>query len=212
MIKGDQVIGYRKISIFILLVLVGSFMIGCGTSELNTREKEEIAQKLRKTAFKEVSFESLMTQSKFQMEDIYIEDFSISVNNEGYIQNLNIIFAQLETTKEFILMYRRESRLFKIIEQNQELASSQVSNSSIMKIIDEQLVPLISIDKTHDAIIIDLMAPMPISLSMDSGHTYYNGILIDNALEEKIEGITFYSYKKPIEENDELINYIFSSQ
>lgn len=202
-------IRFRRMSAIILIISVGIAISSCSSSDLNTREREELSRKLRITPFKEVSIENIITQSKFKMEDIYIESFNVAVNSEGYIESLNIVFTQIDTPNEFILMYRRESRLFKIIEQNQELEVSQLSNSSIITVIDEKLIPLININKSSEATIITLMAPTAINLSVNTGYTYYNGTLLKGDVDERIKGIAFYVYKKPIEENDELIKYIF---
>jgi|GEM_PF-3614569 len=201
-------IKHKKKSILILMVLLIIFTVACSTSDLNTREKEELVKKIGKTQFSEISFERILIESKFKLEDIFVEDFNVAINSEGYIESFNIIFTQLDTTNEFILMYRKENRIFKVIEQEKEYASSNASNAKILNLIDEQLVPLITVDETSDATIIDLMAPMAIELSTDTGTTFYNGSLIKNAEKEKIKGIAFFSYNKPVE-SDEFIKYIF---
>ena len=200
-------IKHWKKSVLILLIILTVFTIACNTSGLNTREKEELVKKISKTPFKEISFERVLIESKFKLEEIYIEDFNVAVNKESYVESFNIIFTQIDTRNEYILMYRRENRIFKVIHQEKEYASSNSSNTKLLEIIDQELIPLVVIDDIYDATIIDLMAPMSIELSTDTGITYYNGSIIkqDN---EKIKGISFFSYKKPVE-SDEFTKYIF---
>lgn len=201
-------IKHSKKGILILMVLLIVFLVACSTSDLNTREKEELVKKIGRTPFHETSFERIIIESKFKLEEVFIEDFNVSVNNEGFIESFNIIFTQVDTTNEFILMYRRENRIFKVIEQEKEFASSNMSNAKILRLIDESLVPLITTEKDYDVKIIDLMTPMPIELSTDTGTTYYNGSLLKNDEKEKVKGIAFFSYKKPFE-SDEFVKYIF---
>jgi len=173
------------------------------------REKEELVKKISKTTFNDISFERIIIESKFKLEELYIEDFNVAINNEGFMESFNIIFTKIDTKNEFILMYRRENKIFKVIEQEKEYPSSNATNTKILNIIDDELIPLITIDKNYDAIIIDLMAPMPIELSTDTGTTYYNGTLINNNQKEEVKGLTFFSYKKPVE-SGEFKKYIFS--
>jgi hypothetical protein len=201
-------IKHKKKGILILMVFIIILLAACSTSDLNTREKEELTKKIGNTPFSEISFERILIESKFRLDDIYIEDFNVAINNEGFIESFNIIFTKLDTRNEFILMYRRENKIFKVIEQEKEYPSSNATNTKILNIIDEELVPMIRIEDTFDAIIIDLMAPMPIELSTDTGITYYNGDLINSNQKKKIEGLAFFSYKKPVE-SDEFKKYIF---
>jgi predicted nucleotide-binding protein (sugar kinase/HSP70/actin superfamily) len=202
-------IKYKKKGVVFFLLTLIFVLAACSTSDLNTREKEELTKKIGKTTFSEISFERILIESKFKIEDIYIEDFNVAINNEGFMESFNIIFTKIDTRNEFILMYRRENKIFKVIEQEKEYPSSNATNTKILNIIDDELIPLITIDKNYDAVIIDLMAPMPIELSTDTGTTYYNGTLINNNQKEKVEGLTFFSYKKPVE-SGEFNKYIFS--
>jgi len=200
---------HRKKGVLIFLAILAFLLVACSTSDLNMREKEELVKKISKTTFNDISFERIIIESKFKLEELYIEDFNVAINNEGFMESFNIIFTKIDTKNEFILMYRRENKIFKVIEQEKEYPSSNATNTKILNIIDDELIPLITIDKNYDAIIIDLMAPMPIELSTETGTTYYNGTLINNNKKEKIKGIAFFSYKKPVE-SDEFIKYIFS--
>lgn len=202
-------IKHKKEGLLILMLFFVVLLASCGTSDLNTREKEELVKKIGKTQFNEISFERVLIESKFNLEDIYIEDFNVAINNDGFLESFNIIFTQLDTKNEFILIYRRENKIFKVLKQEREYPSSNASNVKILNIIDEKLIPSITFKGTYDAIIIDLMAPMAIKLSTDTGKTYFNGELIKNNDKERIEGLAFFAYKKPVE-SGEFTKYIFS--
>ncbi|QSX04666.1 hypothetical protein JYG23_08080 [Sedimentibacter sp. zth1] len=204
---------YKKVLLFLIVVIVISILTCCNSDKLDDDDINVIREYINETPYLEFSFVELTEKVNVRDKVLYIDDFNVYFDINGYIYSINIVYYEEHNSTKYTLMYRKEWDVFKIMEKVEEDIKSVrfEDNINILELVDENLKDITKPDIEYESYIIDLIVPQVITNNFisDNIDIYYNGSIVSDDKKDRLEGITFHVYGYPVGAVDLGAFYVF---
>ncbi len=198
--------------VFISMMLVSS----CKKIELDEIDFKEMNDYINETSYIDFSFVKLMGKVNTQNDLLFIDKLNIAIDMNGYINSININYYKKDSNSGYMLVYRKESNFFNIIEKVEDNVDRFKENLNVLELVDNKLKYIVKFEENHELFIIDLISPFEINniFCSEDIDIFYNGekVNIKNKNEDEINGITFHTYGAPINQEDKSIFYVFNKK
>ncbi|GAU78482.1 hypothetical protein [Fusibacter sp. 3D3] len=106
------------LSLFILAILC--IPVACSKSIPEENDIHEtylkINDTIKSTEFINFDFYDLLTELSLEPAEVFINEFNVNIDQDGYINSFNISYAVIDSSQVMTMMYRRKNDFFKILE------------------------------------------------------------------------------------------------